>query len=63
MSDMGTDRLEPASPVLDRLGTPGRREDGPRQRRQPPPPPQEPEPPADLEGPVHEPAHQVDSLA
>jgi len=60
MSEIGTDRLQPAAPVPDRLGSPGRREDGPRARRQPPPPaPKDTEPAGDLEGP----AHEVDSLA
>ena len=61
MSEMGTDRLEPAAAVPDRLGSPGQREDERRRARRPTPPPapENPEPAADLEGPPHE----VDSLA
>jgi len=60
MNDMAMDPLQPAAPVLDRLGSPGRGEDGLRERRQPPSSlAQTPEPAADMEVATHE----VDSLA
>lgn len=60
MGDMGTDRLGPAAAVPDRLGSPGRREDGKQARRQPPvPDPKDVEGAEDLEVPTHE----IDSLA
>ena len=60
MNDMAMDPLQPAAPVLDRLGSPGRGEDGPWERRQPPSPlARTPEPAADWEAA----AHEADSLA
>jgi len=60
MSEMGTDRLEPAAAVPGGLANSSRGEEGPRARRPTPPTaPKNAEPAADWQGPPHE----VDSLA
>jgi hypothetical protein len=59
MSEIATERLQPAAQVTERVSNEGAQERGPRPRHKPVPARPEPEP-AD---PSETPAHEVDSLA